>query len=883
MLSGDAQANPAAGHEADKLAALRGRDWRRQCRQCAVCARPRQPARRQRYRSFLRAAEQRAERGLVAAAVAESRWPTDDRSDCACRARTVRSNSIRRRRAASRQRSRSPSIKASRSTAAHSRSGLTASAASSVFVPIAPAGSVTVSGDSRPRPQRLAQKNDGALVIGSDALGVTLSIGELGIALQLKNGDAALRVLRSRRQGDDQAVRRLPQADSRRRHHARARRRARSRRRRQAAAHQRHRPAREPAGADPADRSVRAAADQSRARSGQGGSFTHLAVEVSASFGVTLGPFAASVDRLGVLLELDLANGGTPDRVRVQAAERHRPRRSTPASSRAAAISAVDAERLCRRARAEDARGRRQGDRAAQHAFGGRLLAAAADLRTVPGNPALVRLHADRRRRPDRRAAHGEPAGAVAGTERRLSSTPCCSPRIRWPTRRRSSTRCARCSRSRPAASSSARCSSSAGARRASSPCGSGCSSRPISSRCSGRRSSQLPPLVSADLALLYLRLDFVGSVVFDPLQHRVRRQADPLARRVHFDLRAVRVPRAVRRSARRSSSAPAASIRASRKYRPTFPRHSIASARASTSASSASRSRAISRSLRRRSRPAPSCACGPISASPASRAASASTRSATSCRSSTSKLDIFAYLDVHVFGIDFASIHLDGSLAGPGRWRIAGNAKVHTPWPLPDFSLHIDESLRHRPRYAANHRRCRRPARARRSRSSPTGARNCPTAATSFLTPRRDRRRAPIVLAHPLGTPHLPAEARAVRAAPRQGERQQDQRRERVLRRCAAALRRAAAPCRRRSRRRRCSDFFAAAQFLEMSQDDRLAKPSFEIVHRRATSSPTTTYEMGEILEETLRYEEADLGAGASPGSCVAWRSMHISRSTHR
>ncbi len=43
----------------------------------------------------------------------------------------------------------------------------------------------------------------------------------------------------------------------------------------------------------------------------QGGSFSKLAVEMSASFGVSLGPFAASVDRLGVLLQLDLG-GGTP-------------------------------------------------------------------------------------------------------------------------------------------------------------------------------------------------------------------------------------------------------------------------------------------------------------------------------------------------------------------------------------------------------------------------------------------------------------------------------------------------------------------------------------------------------------------------------------------
>src|SRR5204862_6812589 len=43
----------------------------------------------------------------------------------------------------------------------------------------------------------------------------------------------------------------------------------------------------------------------------ENGSFSKLAVEISASFGVHLGPFAASVDRLGVLLQLDLG-GGTP-------------------------------------------------------------------------------------------------------------------------------------------------------------------------------------------------------------------------------------------------------------------------------------------------------------------------------------------------------------------------------------------------------------------------------------------------------------------------------------------------------------------------------------------------------------------------------------------
>ena len=135
-------------------------------------------------------------------------------------------------------------------------------------------------------------------------------------------------------------------------------------------------------------------------------------------------------------------------------------------------------------------------------------------------------------------------------------------------------------------------------------------------------------------------------------------------------------------------------------------------------------------------------------------------------------ELDIFAYLDVHVFGIDFASIHLDGTLAGPGRWHIAGNAEVHTPWPLPDFSVHIDESWgtdRDTPQITVNVANELR----RRSARSPTGARSCRRAATgSSRSPTSRRYRRARASARHAG---LPAEARAVRAAHGQGERQQD------------------------------------------------------------------------------------------------------------
>jgi len=64
-------------------------------------------------------------------------------------------------------------------------------------------------------------------------------------------------------------------------------------------------------------------------------------------------------------------------------------------------------------------------------------------------------------------------------------------------------------------------------------------------------------------------------------------------------------------------------------------------------------------------------------------------------------------------------------------------------------------------------------------------------------------------------------------------------------------------------------SDFFAAAQFLEMSQDDKLAKPSFESF-TAGYELGDQTYELGDrhpdqdepVIEETLNYEEVDLGA---------------------
>jgi hypothetical protein len=55
-------------------------------------------------------------------------------------------------------------------------------------------------------------------------------------------------------------------------------------------------------------------------------------------------------------------------------------------------------------------------------------------------------------------------------------------------------------------------------------------------------------------------------------------------------------------------------------------------------------------------------------------------------------EVDIHVFAGIHVFGIDFASVDIYGLFAGPGHWHIVGKAEVHTPWPLPDFSFHVDE-----------------------------------------------------------------------------------------------------------------------------------------------------------------------------------------------
>lgn len=371
-----------------------------------------------------------------------------------------------------------------------------------------------------------------------------------------------------------------------------------------------------------------------------------------------------------------------------------------------------------------------------------------------------------------------------------------------------------------------------------------------------GQAIVQLPPIVSADLALLYLRLDFVGSVVFDPL-------------RIAFDAKLV------------NSRVAFISITGQFAFRAEFGNQPMFLISAG---GFHPRFKEIPSDI-----PVPfervgaSFDIGPVGVSFKGYFAitSATIQAGSDLRMWADigiasieggygfdaicylvpkfyfEVDLHAYLAIHVFGHDFASIHLEGLLAGPGRWHIAGSAKVHTPWPLPDFSLHIDEAWgtdRDTPQITVNIAL----ELQKEIVKTANWSAQLPKGGESYLT-LADIKPGGALLAHPLGSllfqqKLVPLELRMAKASGSKISGANEF--------SGGALKLtqgAGAPDAKPLATR--TDFFAAAQFLEMSQDDKMAKPSFESFPA-GYEMEDDAYELGEIIEETLNYEEADLGA---------------------
>jgi len=224
-------------------------------------------------------------------------------------------------------------------------------------------------------------------------------------------------------------------------------------------------------------------------------------------------------------------------------------------------------------------------------------------------------------------------------------------------------------------------------------------------------------------------------------------------------------------------------------------------------------------------------------------------------------EVDLRAYVAVHVFGEDFAGIRIEGVLSGPGRWHIAGRGTVELPL-VPDVHINIDESWgtdRETPVVTivlADKVK-------EEIREVTNWSAQLPAGGESYIT-LADIPGVTDLLAHPLGTlgfqqKLIPLELRLNRVGgskisganeyfkPALKLSQQDQAPQ--LQAPAQALK----------------DFFAAAQFLDMSQDDKMSKPSFESF-TAGYSLRDDDYRLGEVVPETLNYEEADLGADPVP-----------------
>jgi hypothetical protein len=364
-----------------------------------------------------------------------------------------------------------------------------------------------------------------------------------------------------------------------------------------------------------------------------------------------------------------------------------------------------------------------------------------------------------------------------------------------------------------------------------------------------------LPPLVSADIALLYLRLDFVGSIVFDPLSISV--DAKLINSRVGF------VSITGQFAFRAAFGSNPCFLISAGGFHPRFK---------DLPANVPSPFDRVGASL--------DIGIVGISLKGYFAITSATVQAGAELRAWADigiagieggigfdaicylqpkfyfELDIHAYLAVHVFGIDFASVHLDGLLAGPGRWRIAGNAKVHTPWPLPDFSLSIDESFGDdldTPKVTVDIA-----AELALEIAKPANwAAQLPASGDGLVT-LASLAAGTDVLAHPLGTltwqqKRVPLELKldAASGSAIAGANEFYGGALQLTQGVAPADIGAAQPK---------EDHFATAQFITMSQDDRLAKPSFESLTAGYVLG-SDAFEPGPPLSYVLDHEEADLG----------------------
>lgn len=235
---------------------------------------------------------------------------------------------------------------------------------------------------------------------------------------------------------------------------------------------------------------------------------------------------------------------------------------------------------------------------------------------------------------------------------------------------------------------------------------------------------------------------------------------------------------------------------------------------------------------------------------------------------------DIHVYAGVEVFGIDFASVDIYGLLAGPGRWHIIGRAEIHTPWPLPDFSFHVDEEWGDDRETIV--RKITLVDALRPELENPVNwSAQLAQAGDAFASfaklPPPGANQSPPLIAHPNAVlqfvqKRLPLAKKLDKLGSDSIEGEREIAIDKLL---FGAVEKAPD--------KTLTDNFPAAQFLKLKEDDLLGKPSFD----RFTSgfeSGQRDYRFGAAVSEVFDFEEANLSIDKS-GSLLALPGLKLSR----
>jgi hypothetical protein len=224
---------------------------------------------------------------------------------------------------------------------------------------------------------------------------------------------------------------------------------------------------------------------------------------------------------------------------------------------------------------------------------------------------------------------------------------------------------------------------------------------------------------------------------------------------------------------------------------------------------------------------------------------------------------------DIHIF----AGVEVSASTsprrrlrpaAGPGRWHLIGRAKVHTPWPLPDFSFNLDESWGTDRETTVRRLTLVGELRKELEKASNWSA-QLAQAGDAFATfaklpPPADANAPQPLIVHPNAVlQFLQKRLPLAKQLDKLGSDGIDGERTIAVDKLVfGAIEKA--PDRARD------DNFPAAQFFEMTEDDRLAKPSFD----RFTSgfeAGQKSYQFEAAVHEFFDYEEVNLSIEKSGG----------------